>query len=499
MKTRFIISATVILAIPFLVLGQAIQVKTIPLIMTQQFMLVPSYNAGMAGVSIGHPDEIAEGFVNPARLGYLSKNLLFVAPYRDSWSQRLITGRWWQPTRNVLEGSMVQAVPGGAITHFALAGGRLQLTTALALSLEQLRHTSDRVPTWNNQTGQWNPPMQMKVMNWPRSAAASLRFPDKGLSVGVGVDWVDIYGVDGIQLLYPGAREVRQNGTLRQYRLGAALEKDDGSRYDMLLFHRRYQMDQLAIYSGGNNLKNKDEEQSWLLQLKGRVPVESHSHIGFELTGHYKWHPKIPDYPAPEIRIPRDPGITKAGRLGIGFSTREGKLLIAFDATLEIIDSKTWGDTTAAVTADDGTLIPAGEPLFRNDYYFNNSAVRIGLEYTVHERFRLQGGWSSRLYSLDYDHEDFVTGEVRGSAPQNWWKEPALSAGMIVKMGNIEWIYHASKRSIANEGVSQQMWGAWPPRLIALSYGGDILTPPTDPGFRDVPIVLHRLTLLYWF
>lgn len=493
-------SITALLTLPILVAGQTISVKTLPLIATQQFNLAPSYNAGMGGISIALDDDLADGFLNPARITALDRNLFYLAPYRDSWSQRQTTDGWGSPTESTIQGSMVQAIPVGAIKHTRIAGGRIRLTTGLALSPENLRHRSHYRQFWDPEIGQWNGPLQMSVLNWPLTGIAAIQFPGRGLSVGVGVDAVTLHGVDGIALLYPGARELRQNGKLAQYRLGVSIEGPEESRLDFLLFHKRYRMEQDAVYDWRADIHNKDEEQSWLVQFKGRLPMEDHAQVGLELTGHWKWHPKIPDYPAPEVSIPRDPGITKAGRIGIGFSTREGKLLVAIDAAVEIIDSKTWGDTTAPVTTDDDRIIEAGDPLFRNDYFFTNALLRLGTEYQINPRLRVQAGWSTRQYSLDYYHEDYVTGETITATPQNWWKEPVLTGGIVAEMGPMEWIFQTSKRTGTGMPAQQQQWWPWWGFMdMGVLTGGDILAPPTGIDIQNVPVVMHRLTMIYWF
>jgi len=497
---RSLVSITALLACPILVSGQTISVKTLPLIMTQQFTLAPSYNAGMGGISIALDDNLADGFLNPARLTALDKNLLYLAPYRDSWSERREPSGWWVPTGNTFQGSMVQALPAGAVKHTRIAGGRIRLTTGLALSFEQLRHRSHNRQFWDPETGRWNGPLQMSAVNWPLSGVVALRFPSKGLSVGVGMDAVTLHGVDGIPLLYPGATELRQNGKLAQYRLGISIDRPEETRLDFLLFHKRYHMVQDAVYGWQTDIHNKDEERSWLVQIKDRFPLEDGAQMGVELTGQWKWHPKIPDYPAPEISIPRDPGITKAGRIGVGFSNREGKLLAAIDVALEIIDSRTWGDTTAPVTTDAGKIIEAGDPLFKNDYFFSNAVIRLGAEYQINKQLRVQGGWSTRLYSMDYYHEDYVTGEKITATPQNEWKEPALTGGFIADMGRMEWIFQTSKRTGTGMPAQEGQWPWWGIRtLVDVAWAaGDILAPPTGMAFEKTPVVMYRLTVVYW-
>ena len=483
---------------PFLLWGQAINVKTIPLIRIQQIIMAPSYNAGMGGISIGLGDALADGFTNPALLALVERNFSFAAPYQHSWTSRTgVFNPWGQVPVNTFQGSMVQGMPLDVVRRFELRNGSIRATAGLVLSMEQLRHRSLSLVFQDPDTRAWNRALQLRRVNWPQSGMLALQFPDKGISVGIGVDRVILKGVDGIPLLYPGASELVQDGAIGQYRLGISLDRPNEEHLEFLLLHKRSRMEQIAHYDWQESLYAQDEEISWLLSAKGRKPLETGALAGIELTLQRKWHPKIPDYPAPEIRIPRDPGITNAGRMGLGISNRSGKILFAMDAAVEIIDSKTWGDTTAAVTADNGSIIAAGEPLFSNDYFFVNTILRVGAEYHVSEKLRLQGGWFTTMYSVDYYHKDFVTGETITATPQNWWREPGVTAGVVARLGNLEWIFQTTRRRIASDQQTDSRWWNFNSPGVRTAVAGDLLVPPTLTGFADVPIVLYKLTLVY--
>ena len=507
MRFRSFVLCLLLSVIPLSVTAQIIGVKTLPLITTRQFNLAPGYYAGMGGVHVALEDALADGYRNPALATRLDGSLFYLAPFRDSWRDNLADpDPWFGPNTEAaigpLEGSLTQGLPVGVIHHLNLSDGRLRLTAGLTLSSEQLRHTSHREQFWDPETRDWNEPLRMNAFNWPITGIAAVRFPERRLSIGIGVDDITLRAVDGIPLLYPGAQKLIQRGHLVHYRLGASYETADDSRLDFLVLHKRYHMRQEAVYSWQDDIHNKDEETSWLGQLKVLLPAEDQARVGLELTAQRKWHPKIPDYPAPEVAIPRDPGITKAGRLGVGFSNRVGKLLAALDVTVEVIDSKTWGDTTGAVTADDGTIIKAGDPLFRNDYFFTNASAALGVEYQLNEKLRLQAGWSAKQYSIDYDHEDYVTGETITASPQNWWKEPTLSAGLVARVAQTEWIFHTSRTTGTGTPFPEDNWWPWWRWGMFVDRAmpaGDILAPPTGMEFRNQPVVLHRLTVVYWF
>lgn len=114
---RPLASIATILNLPILMTGQTISVKTLPLVMTQYFSLAPSYNAGMGGITIALDDDLAAGFLNPAHITALDRNLFYLSPYRDSWSERQGVGGRGLPQASILQGSMVQAIPAGAVKH----------------------------------------------------------------------------------------------------------------------------------------------------------------------------------------------------------------------------------------------------------------------------------------------------------------------------------------------------------------------------------------------
>jgi hypothetical protein len=293
MRFRSFVSLLAFTAFPLSMMGQIIGVKTLPLITTRQFNLAPSYYAGMGGVHIALADSLADGYRNPALATRLNGSLFYLAPFRDSWrNNRIVSDPWFgsQSEANVgpLEGSLAQGLPIGVIHHLNLYGGRLRFTAGLTLSSEQLRHTSHRERFWDPETGDWSEPLRMNAFNWPISGIAAIQFPERRLSIGIGVDDVTLRAVDGIPLLYPGAQKLIQEGHLAHYRLGASYTGADKSRYDFLVLHKRYHMKQVAIYSWQDDIHNKDEEQSWLGQLKILLPAEDQAQVGLELTAQRK-------------------------------------------------------------------------------------------------------------------------------------------------------------------------------------------------------------------
>ena len=73
--------------------AQLVTPKTLPVFQNQQFDILPSATAGMAGLSIALDDSLADPFVNPAKATRLRGGTFFTAPFRHSVSNNRGGGR----------------------------------------------------------------------------------------------------------------------------------------------------------------------------------------------------------------------------------------------------------------------------------------------------------------------------------------------------------------------------------------------------------------------
>ena len=76
---RLLPALCVLLCLPTFVFGQLISIKTVPVASGDQFMIFPSRNLAMGGVSIALDDPLLDPFVNPAKGVHLQNPLLFRA------------------------------------------------------------------------------------------------------------------------------------------------------------------------------------------------------------------------------------------------------------------------------------------------------------------------------------------------------------------------------------------------------------------------------------
>ena len=64
----------------------------------------------------------------------------------------------------------------------------------------------------------------------------------------------------------------------------------------------------------------------------------------------------------------------------------------------------------------------------------------------------------------------------------------------------MEWIFQTSKRTGTGMPAQQQQWWPWWGYMdMGVLTGGDILAPPTGIDIQNVPVIMHRLTMIYWF
>jgi hypothetical protein len=73
--------------------GQTITPRTIPVLMSHQFDILPSDRSGMAGVSIALDDTLLDPFANPAKATRNRNGLLSIAPFFHSMSESRGGGR----------------------------------------------------------------------------------------------------------------------------------------------------------------------------------------------------------------------------------------------------------------------------------------------------------------------------------------------------------------------------------------------------------------------
>lgn len=477
------------LAVPFQAPGQVVPVKTVPVAAGDQFLLFPSENLPMGGVSLALPDTLGGGFVNPALAGRLRESFVFSTPGYYGISGNNGSGR---------------TLPLGSLFRSGdwFGGG------VLAIQELESAERQDR--------GQWDWFSSHRPQVLSEGSSRNLygfgllgkRFPEWGLSVGISGFWGDLNAMDGVDLLYARSREIIQSGTLSDLRLGVTKEWGGHQTLELLVLKSRLRMRHDVAYvdwiwtpgapgadPGGTWIsreeKNLDHTDTWGVHLNYQRPLQAPGwRVGWSLTGNWKDHPKIPNY---EIQdIPRDPGNTRAFSAGMGISRIEGPLKIALEAVLEPIRSHSWAEAGSDTYTVHGFFLPNGAKTVDNRFEFTNVLVRGGAAWR-HDRATLQAGLQLRSISYELKQHDLVESERR--IQEESWMEwtPSLGASLDLQGAQLHYSLLMTTGT-GRPGVT------WAPEVLAvptLDSSTNFLLAPSGPlTLQDARVTTHQISLV---
>jgi len=462
--------------------SQGISVKTIPLLTTDQFSLVPSFRDDMAGVSIAVRDGVADLFINPAKFDTAGHSQWFLFPRLNHWhdSQETSTrynGSW--PNQNLSQRSSHSTI---FSLPFGLFLRHRHLYTAVNTALQHVSSTSEQ----NAHFGASNYPISWRGGYY----VSSLR-----ITIGLGMDYVRIRGIDGVYLLYPNSVRLEQKGSARQFRWGTGGTLANGDQWSLLGSRYFYKIRQTE-----QNILNKDENDGWLVQADYLKPVNNQLTVGFLITADWRYHPKIPEYPL--AGIPRDPGNTRAWNVGLGLKWRNEATLWALDLIYEPIDVKTWADAATDRTLADGQIIHQGHVIMRNDYQFYNRLVRSGVQIQPAAWLCVATGAQVKVFTYDYYQNDFINRSERAAKPQRCWSEVNWTGGIKIKSGQFDVNYTLQLQ--LGSGLLERQW-LW--RWSGTAESGivdfakaDFLIPPTV-SLNVLPVTYYtqKVGLRYHF
>ncbi len=493
-RSRFLL----VLIVPVLMAGQALPVKTIPLLTMEQFIMTPSYRVGMGGVSIAVDDELGDAFANPARMPALDKNLYFLAPRYNGWTLSQLPRLFFpvlEPIANMEGGfrsSSLVAIPAGVLKQSGPEAG-LKSAVALSVAPEWLRYDDGGTLFGSG--------LHFNALNLPFMALAAGKVPWTDFFIGCGLSGVLVKGVDGVGMLYPGALSLEQSGYVLNSRVGLYRHGRRGGQLDMLVAGHSFGVQHKAKYDDGGSASNKDTNYGLKAAAAYDRPLGGGYRAGMAMEWSWRYHPKIPDYPL--SGVPRDPGITRALDMGLGLSWLDDETLMAIDAIFERVDGRTWVAAETSTERDDGSNIPRGEPVLWNNYLFTNGLLRLGVETRLREDLRVQLGSQIRTYRVDYTRKDEITGDSLFVKRQGQWAELVLTGGAVLTREPWEWIY--SLQVVNGNGIPGRTGWWWMPRLngtkfaYADAFGADFYIPPLGVGIEPVPVLMHQVTLVYWF
>ncbi|HXF94901.1 MAG TPA: hypothetical protein VNI61_02245, partial [Gemmatimonadales bacterium] len=486
-------------ALPAAAAAQLISLRTVPVAAGDQFVLFPSRNLGMGGVSLAVRDPWLDPFVNPAEGARDGAAPLFGAP--------------------VFYG--VSGGNGGART--LPLGGRLRSGAwfgALALAYQQLE-SADRQDVVvldalvrrgalpDRLVGPWGwggQPLRDRLAdNLYGYAALGRRLGDGRTALGASVLLADLQGVDGVDLLYALSRRVEQRGGLADFRLGLVRDLPGDRSLEALLLHHRFGMRHDVSYldwapdpAGGGVVpvireeRNWDRTRTWGVSLGYEQPLGGAGwRIGGLLVANWKTHPRIPNYEI--MAIPRDPGRSWAYDFGVGIARALDGATVGLDLIYEPAWTETWAEAAAPVPTPRGDTIPAGGRTVENDFRFSNLHLRAGVSHELGPA-DLQLGLQLRSVRYWLDQVDRVRGTSREQAES--WAEWTPTWGLALRLPALELRY--AGRLTLGTGRPGALWTPDRARAIAESrlMGADFLPAPGGPlTLQEARVLTHQVAV----
>jgi hypothetical protein len=465
--------------------AQFIALKTVPVASGDQFLLFPSQNLGMGGVSIALDDPVLDPFVNPAKGARIGEPQLFTVP------------TFYSVTRN--------AGSAGALSVGGLFGGRVFGGGMVAL--QQLKRGDEFFGPLPLDVAFPLPPNALRS----RSATNKYGFLTGGvklpgdLAIGASGFFADLNAIDGVEHLYAMASSIVQAGHMEDLRVGLTKGLGGGRTLEALGLYRNFDMRHDVVYvdwilvdttnwvwqDSVREEHNKDHTRTWGGQVAYRQPVGTRGwRVGGSLTGNWKTHPKIPNYEI--MNIPRDPGTSTAFSIGVGIAKQAGPTTFGIDIVYEPGSSTTWAEADTAVTTESGGTIPAGGRTVDNEFGFSNAAMTMGVTREV-GKAAFSFGLNVRTYDYQLDQWDHVAETFRRQNEQ--WIEWTPSWGALLRFGDLELRYLG--RATTGTGRPGVAWtGDVATRADAAAGANDILLAPSGPlTLQDVTVVTHQLSI----
>jgi hypothetical protein len=494
---RGLLSLVLLLCTASSVFGQLISLKTVPIATGDQFMIFPSQNMAMGSVSIALDDPLLDPFVNPAKGAHLSTALLYSSPTFYSVGQ---------------ENGSAKTVPlGGIVRSGRLFGGA-------ALALQELR-----APEWRqnwfvpwaefdrmDMRPTWIPPQENLLSD--QSATNLYAFGMLGTRLGarsaLGASFFvsDLNRLEGIDLLYQNSSGIRQRGGIGNARLGFTTRSLSGAETEMVLLFNRVDMTHDVQYVEWVLDDEPNEEGwfdgSWQSRIEENLDISNtygfhmqHAQfvgegwrVGGLLTANYKTHPKIPNYDL--MRIPRDPGNSRAFNFGLGVSRGYGRALFGVDIVYEPIWSDTWADTPEPLETDRGVILPAGAKTVENAFQFGNAAIRAGIA-RIGERLDVMLGLQIDAISYDLDQKNHIT-DVRRFQHEDW-QEWTGSLGLVVKFPEFHIRYTGRVQTgTGRPGIANAFRGG---AEMDFASADIVLAPEGALTLQETNVFTHQVTI----
>jgi hypothetical protein len=472
-------SILVFALLPAFNFAQPIPVKTVPVATGDQFLLFPSRNSSLGGVSIALDDPLLDPFLNPAKGVALEGTLFFASPayYGVSF-------------RNSNAAASGRTLPLGLLINTGSFFG------GLVWARQEL--TDERTPFVSRPWPRIPDNMIQKenVVTTPNNnysfVMAGKKLADSDIVLGASVFWADLNAIEGVQHLYARSYEIRQSGHLAQYRFGVFTPLDEGKTIEFILLRHLLKMSHDVSYVNRWSFSERhlDETEGWAVRVGYRQPIGKNWRLGVQATGDWKWHPKIPNYEL--MNIPRDPGNSAAYNFGIGLAKEGEQGLFSLEYLFEPIWSNTWADAEQEIRTVSGKVIRPGRKTVNNDFQFWNSIFRAGFH-----AGRDRGGYDLgvQLHTIRYrlDQTNYV--EERSRSQHEAWSEWTFTGGLTLMFSGFDVRYSA--RMIFGTGQPSVIPFSTSPTTMRTTFASDfIIAPSGQLTNRSAFVHSHQVSII---
>jgi len=467
-----------IAGMPGATLAQLVTPKTVPVFQNQQFDILPSATAGMAGISIAVDDSLADPFVNPAKATRLRAGTFFAAPFRHSISGSRGGGR------TLPVGGAASFGEWAAAGVFALQ----QIDRAGPMSFSQI--ISDR--TASNQY----------------LSLSLARRVGNGVSIGASGTFAALGAVDGVDLLYGGSDRIRQSGSSSDIRIGLTKEFAPHKTLELMVLQNRYQNTHDVHFGGSRwdpmlarpividrSERNEDRTSIVGAHVEYTQPVGTEGwRIGWLGTVNRLSHPKIPNYVLQSI--PRDPGTTLAFNAGVGLSRVFGASTFGIDLIHEPMASETWADAAHDTAVVGGGTIKAGGKTVENSFRFANTMVRVGFGYDLpvakdsSSMFGFQFGLG--VYSINYRLGQTNNVQKSFREQKENWMEWTPTLGFAFRTRSLQLRYNYTTTCAVSECFSMGDRVTVASPTSSSTTGGVIAAPSSALTFNGGTVSAHK-------
>lgn len=462
------IGGCICLAGPTPLEAQTISPRTVPVLMAQQFEILPSDRAAMGGVMIALDDDLLDPFVNPATASRARTGRLSIAPYFHSLSASDVGGR---------------TLPISGIASFGnwSAGGLVALQS---LDRARLRFNA--------------PVSERTASNRYLMGILSRRFGDH-VSIGASGYWAELGAEQGIDQLYSGSDRIVQDGSSSDLRLGLASQWRGSRVLEVVALRSNFDMSHDVRFPTfrrwlPNNTftdvperqeHHQDHTRRWGAHATYTQPIGSDGwRIGWLGTVNRLSHPKIPDYRINEvITVPRDPGHTWGYNAGMGVSRVTGRTTLGLDVVLEPIYSTTWAEAARDTVAAGGRVIPRGAHTVDNEFRFSNTMMRFGFSHEWPQDdstnvIGLRAGLGVHAMQYRLWQDDLVRDSSR--VQDEHWMEWTPTLGFLWRTPGMEFRYTASLTCGAGGSCTGCFLACGDDVSVAAPSDGGVIAAPTD-------------------